>query len=195
MSKGQETRQAILDEATQVASRVGLSGLTIGLLAQHTEMSKSGIFAHFRSKDALQVEVLARARERFVAGVIAPALAAPRGTTRLRTLFEAWLRWDEELLDGGCIFAAASFELDSQPGPARDHLVQAERDWLDSLATVARTAVSEGEFRADVDCAQLAFEIHGLMLAHHHASRLLGDPDATTRTRRAFESLVERCAV
>ncbi|HEY7044778.1 MAG TPA: TetR/AcrR family transcriptional regulator [Nocardioidaceae bacterium] len=194
MAKGEETRLAILDEATQVASRIGLSGLTIGRLAQQTQMSKSGLFAHFKSKDVLQVEVLSRARQRFVDTVLAPALAAPRGVPRLRALFEAWLRWDAEILDGGCIFAAASFELDAQPGSARDALVQAERDWLDSLATVAGAAVTEGEFRTDVDCEQFAFELHGLMLAHHHASRLLGDPHATVRTRRAFEFLLERSA-
>jgi AcrR family transcriptional regulator len=189
MRKGDQTRTAILDEATQVASRVGFGGLTIGQLAAHTEMSKSGLFAHFSSKETLQLQVLGRARERFVDLVMRPALAAPRGLTRLDKLFEAWLVWSSAL-QGGCIFVAAASELDDQPGPVRDALVRAERDWLEAIATIAGTAVSEGELRGDLDLEQFAFELHGVMLAHHHASRLLRDDRAGERVRRAYDSLI-----
>ena len=138
---------AILDEALQTASRVGFAGLSIGRLAEQTEMSKSGLFAHFRSMDQLQLQVLQRARERFVDSVVRPALAAPRGEPRVRTLFTSWLSWSTEALAGGCIFVAASVELDDRPGELRDALVQAERDWLELLATVAGTAVTEGDFQ------------------------------------------------
>ena len=189
--KGEETRQAILDEAIQVASQDGLRGLTIGQLAAHIEMSKSGLFAHFKSKESLQLEVLEHARQRFIDSVMRPALAAPRGRTRLDTLFDHWLTWTNDELNGGCIFVAAASELDDRPGPVRDSLVRSERDWLDSITTIAGTAVSEGEFRSDVDVEQFAYELHGIMLSHHHASRLLRDERAPERARRAYESLVE----
>lgn len=191
MRKGEETRQAILDEAIQVASQDGLRGLTIGQLAAHIEMSKSGLFAHFKSKESLQLEVLEHARQRFIDSVMRPALAAPRGRTRLDTLFDHWLTWTNDELNGGCIFVAAASELDDRPGPVRDALVRSERDWLDSIATIAGTAVAEGEFRSDVDVEQFAYELHGIMLSHHHASRLLRDERAPERARRAYESVVE----
>src|SRR5215204_5830379 len=192
MSKGQETRDAILTEATTVASKVGLTGMTIGQLASHTGMSKSGLYAHFESKEALQIEILRHTRERFVDRVVRPALQSPRGVTRLRTLFEAWLTWSEAFEDGGCLFVAASSELDDQPGAVRDALVRDERDWLELIATVASTAVSEGQFRDDLDVDQLAYEFHAITLSHQHASRLMRDPQAFDRARRAFDSLVER---
>jgi AcrR family transcriptional regulator len=188
--KGDLTRTAILDEALQVASRSGFSGLSIGMLADQTGMSKSGLFAHFKSMDQLQLQLLARARERFVDAVIRPALATPRGERRVRALFDNWLHWSTEILDGGCIFVAAAVELDDRPGELRDALVQSERDWLELLATVARTAISEGDFVDTLDTDQFAFEVHALMLGHHHASRLLRDHRALVMTRRSFESMI-----
>jgi AcrR family transcriptional regulator len=155
-------------------------------------MSKSGLFAHFRSMDQLQLQVLARARDRFVDVVVRPALTVPRGEPRVRAVFENWLRWTGEVLLGGCIFVGAAVELDEQPGELRDALVGAEQDWLDLLATVAATAVAEGQFDAALDPGQFAFEVHALMLGHHHASRLMCDPLALTRTRRSFEALILR---
>jgi AcrR family transcriptional regulator len=192
MSKGDETRDAILTRATTVAARVGLTGMTIGQLASHTGMSKSGLYAHFASKEALQIEILRHTREHFVDRVVRPALSAPRGVTRLRTLFDGWLAWSEAFEDGGCLFVAASSELDDQPGPVRDALVKDERDWLELIATIAGTAVAEGDFGPDVDTDQVAYELHALTLAHQHASRLLRDPRATERVHRAFDALVER---
>lgn len=191
MRKGELTRTAILDESVQLASRVGFGGLSIGQLAGQTEMSKSGLFAHFQSKEQLQLQTLERARAKFVDVVVRPALAAERGETRLRTLFDRWLTWSATALEGGCIFTAAAAELDDQPGPLRDALVRNQRDWLELVATVAGTAVSEGQFRADLDLAQFAFQAHGTMLAHQHAARLLRDPRADEHARRAFESLID----
>jgi AcrR family transcriptional regulator len=190
MGKGELTKAAILDEAVQIASRVGFGGLSIGQLADRVEMSKSGLFAHFRSKEQLQLQAMERARQRFVDVVIRPALAAPRGIARVRAVFDGWLEWTHQALQGGCIFVAAAAELDDQPGALRDALVRNERDWLEFIATVAGTAVAEGELRDDLDLEQFAFEVHGVMLAHHHASRLLQDELAETRTRQAFESLL-----
>lgn len=184
------TRSAILDEAVQMASRTGFGGLSIGPLAEQVEMSKSGLFAHFKSKEQLQLQTMDRARQQFVSAVIRRGLAAPRGEQRVRAVFDAWLDWACEPRDCGCIFVAAAAELDDQPGPLRDALVKNERDWQEFLAGVARTAVTEGDFRDDLDVEQFAFEVHGMMLAHHHAARLLHDQRAGDRARRALESLL-----
>jgi AcrR family transcriptional regulator len=192
MGKGEATKEAILDEAIQVTSRDGFAGLTVGSLAQRTGMSKSGLFAHFGSMDRLQLQVLLGAQQRFVDCVVRPALATPRGERRVRAVFENWLRWASEIMPGGCIFVGAAVELDERPGDLRDTLVGAERDWLELLATVAGTAVADGDFDPDLDLEQFAFEVHSLMLGYHHASRLMHDPHALTRTRRAFDALVSR---
>jgi len=193
MRKGDLTRQSILAHAAGLASRVGLEGLTIGRLADDLDLSKSGLFAHFRSKEALQMKVLEHAAARFTEVVIRPALAAPRGEPRLRALFERWRRWPKESgMPGGCFFVQAAAELDDQPGPARDLLVRQQKDWLDVIATVVRTAIAEGHFRKDVDPEQLAFDLYGVMLAWHHAARLLRDARAETRARAAFDGMVDR---
>lgn len=190
LTKGESTRMAILDEALQMTSRTGINALSIGLLATETGMSKSGLFAHFRSKEELQLQVISRARERFVDAVVRPALAAPRGEARVRTLFDGWLLWERDAFDGGCIFVTLAAELDSDPGVVRDAVVDNERDWLELLASTAATAVAEGDFDVDLDTDQLAFEVHGVMLAHHHAARLMGDTGSLPRARTAFESLI-----
>jgi len=191
MGKGEQTRQAILERAAQVASRMGLGGVTIGTLAEELDLSKSGLFAHFHSKETLQVQILEFAAQLFVERVVRPALKAPRGEPRVRAVFEGWMDWARaDVLKGGCLFVAAATELDDREGPVRDALVRQQKDWLELLANVARTAVAEGEFRDDLDTAQLAHDLYGVMLAYHHARRLLRDPDAETRARRAFEALV-----
>lgn len=194
MGKGEQTRDAILERAIRLASQVGLEGLTIGRLAGALDLSKSGLFAHFASKEALQVQTLERAGEQFVEVVVRPALAEPRGEPRLRALFERWLRWPELVPQpGGCLFVQAAAELDDRPGPARDLLVALQREWLAALATAVRSARAEGHFRRDVDPEQVAFELLGIMLSTHHAARLLRDPKAAARARRAFERLLAAC--
>ena len=191
MSKGALTRQTILEHAIGMASRVGLSGLSIGKLADDLELSKSGLFAHFQSKEALQLQILDFAAQRFVDVVIRPSLAAARGEPRVRAMFQNWLRWPKEsALPGGCLFVAAAVELDDQPGPVRDRLVQLQKDWLDTLAAATRSAISEGHFHDRVDPDQVAHDLYGIMLMHHHAWRLLRDPKAGEKTRVAFESVI-----
>jgi AcrR family transcriptional regulator len=191
VGRGEETRHAILEHAAQMASRMGLDGLTIGQLASELALSKSGLFAHFQSKDELQIQTLRFAAELFVDRVIRPALKAPRGEPRLRALFEGWLSWAEsDTLKGGCVFVAAASELDDRDCPARQELVRQQRDWLELIANVARTGVDEGHFAPGLDTEQLAHDLHGVTLAYHHARRLLRDPHAQERARRAFEALV-----
>ncbi|MFC5727381.1 MULTISPECIES: TetR/AcrR family transcriptional regulator [Nocardioides] len=191
MSKGQQTKTAILDEAVRLASRVGFNALTIGQLAEATEMSKSGLFAHFKSKEALQLATLDRGREWFTGVVIRPTLASPRGIARVRTLFDRWLVWETETLPGGCIFVTGSIEYDDQPGPMRDALVRNQRDWAEFIESVASAAVNEGDFRADLDLQQFAFSLQGLIYAYHHGTRLLRDPKSLEHTHRGLELLID----
>jgi len=191
MGKGELTRQAILDHAVGLAARVGLGGLTIGKLADDLQLSKSGLFAHFRSKEALQIQVLEAASARFVDAVIKPALAERRGEPRLRALFERWLAWSSSHSGPwGCLFVAASIELDDQPGAPRQRLVELQKDWLGVLAGTVRIAIEEGHFRREVEPEQFAHDLYGVALAYHHAARLLRDPEAKKRAEKGFESLV-----
>lgn len=191
MSKGEETRAAILEEALAETSRLGLEGLSIGTLARECGMSKSGLFAHFGSKEDLQLQVLRTAIERFAGAVVAPALTRPRGEPRVRALFENWFAWAEaSFLPGGCIFIATANELDDRPGPLRDLLVASQEQWLAVIARAARIAQEEGHFRADLDADQFAYEMYAVALAYHHFRRLLRDPGARDRARQAFDDLL-----
>ena len=190
MSKGEETRATILDRAAALARTVGLSGLTIGRLADELSLSKSGLFAHFGSKEMLEIEVLRAAKEQFIQAVVAPAFKEKRGEPRVRALFARWLDWAER--SGGCLFTAASAELDDKVGPVRDEVEAAQRDWMATLAQAARIAKDEDHFRPDLDPEQFAFETEGIALIYHLALRLLRDPRALTRARRAFDALIDR---
>jgi len=188
VAKGEQTRHAILARAFEIAKTVGLSGLSIGRLAEETGLSKSGLFAHFGSKEALCVAVVEEAAQQFVEFVMAPALQKPRGEPRIRSLFERWIEWGQR--PGGCFFVGATAELDDQPGPARDALAQACKDWLDALATAARITVSEGQFRADVDPDQFAFEVYSIMLGFHAYQKFLRAPASLARAQGALERLL-----
>ena len=192
-TKGEETRSAILDRALRLSSTIGLEGLSLGMLAGEVGLSKSGIFAHFASKEDLQIEVIRRARDWFVERVMAPALQEPRGEPRFRAMFENWLAWDRSAdLPGGCVFMTFAHELDDQPGALRDELVAALRDWIDTLKTAGRIAIEEGHFRSDLDVDQLVFECYGIALAHNHFQRTIGWSEATRRAREAHAALLER---
>jgi AcrR family transcriptional regulator len=190
VSKGAETRKAVLEAAVDVAASSGLASLTIGSLAARTGMSKSGLFAHFKSKEALQMQVLEFAGDAFVQDVIRPALAAPRGEKRITVLFESWLRVSR---DGRaeCLFTSAAWEYDDQPGPVRDRLVRMYRDFNDSVAQMFRTGIAEGFFVEGSDPEQFAHDLHGIMLIHFQAHHLLGDAMAEERARRAFARLID----
>jgi AcrR family transcriptional regulator len=185
------TRSRILDRAIALASVDGLGGLTLGRLADDVGMSKSGLFAHFRSKEELQLQVLDETIARFQARVIAPAFRAPRGEARLRALYEHWVRFsDDPQTPGGCLMTQVATELDDQPGAPRDRLADVLRQWRRLLADAVRLAIEVGDFRADTDPEQFAFQMQGIMLARHQSSRLLQEPDANERSRRAFDALV-----
>ena len=191
--KGEATRRAILDQALRLASTDGLGHLSIGSLADAASMSKSGLFAHFRSKEQLQLAVLKETSDRFVAKVLAPALREARGERRLRALFDRWMRWERDEFPGGCVFAAAATELDDQAaGPVRDFLVETQRDLFDTLATVVRQGIEAGSLREEVDPDQAAFEVLSIMLGYQRMHRLLRARGAEKRARAAFDALLDR---
>lgn len=193
MSKGDTTRRSIVSHAIQLASREGLDGLTIGGLARDLGLSKSGLFAHFRSKEQLQLQVLGTAAQRFVDFVVLPALREPRGEPRVVMLFERWLLWGSSAgPTGGCVFVAASSELDDRPGPLREALLTSQSEWTGALARAASIAVEEGHFRDDLDCAQFAFETYSILLGFHLYRRLMQDSQTERRARASFDALLTR---
>ena len=195
MNKGEQTRAAILAKALDLASVVGLEGLSIGSLATQTGLSKSGLFAHFGSKEALQIAVLKAGSRHFTDFVIAPARRETRGLSRLRMLCEKWLDWTVEGgLRGGCIFLTASIEFDDRAGPVRDYLVSVQKNWLTTLAKSAERAVREGDLPAELDCHRLAHEIHGIYLSYHMAKRLLHDETARGRALQSLDALIQNAA-
>jgi AcrR family transcriptional regulator len=192
MSKGEQTRAAVVAQSLDLASVVGLNALSIGGLAEHTGMSKSGLFAHFGSKEALQLAVLDAAEQRFVELVVKPASQAPRGIARIRALFEHGLEWDKRWAGrGGCVFVASGPEFDDQPGAVRERLVDAQRKWRETIIRVAQSAVKTGEFPPDFDCEQFAHEWVSINLGYGHAHRLMRDPNAEARARAAFARLIK----
>lgn len=218
MRKGQRTRREIVNRALALAGDVGLENVTLGVLASDLELSKSGLFAHFKSKEALQLSVLAEAVERFTNAVVLPARSAPRGEPRVVALFDRFLAWirdaaaDRAPADtaGGpaaagdspksglaasanrCIFMALSQEYDDRPGEIHDAIVRSQRDWRAVIAHSARLAVDEGHFRADLDVEQFAFELVGIGMVFQQTANLLADERAETRARAAFDALLAR---
>ncbi|MBI5066904.1 MAG: TetR/AcrR family transcriptional regulator [Deltaproteobacteria bacterium] len=191
MRKGEATREAVIGLALSHAAEVGLNGVTLGVLAGRARLSKSGLFAHFRSKEALQLAVLEEAIRRFGEAVVAPALARPRGEPRLAALFRNYLVWIRGNKGGtGCIFQSLSEEYDDRPGPVRDRLVRALSDWRAALARATAQAVEEGHFRAGVEPDQVAYELVGIAKVYHESYKLLADPGAQDRAQRAFERLL-----
>ena len=174
--KGEATHGAILDHALDLASVHGLEGISIGALARETGLSKSGLFAHFGSKEALQLAVLEVASARFAAQVIKPSRDEARGLRRLIALVENWMNWaNSETLSGGCPFVAAQVEWDDREGPVRDYLVWAQQTWLAVLGAAAEKAVAQGDFRDDLDTRAFAHDIYAIALGYHNAQRLLRD--------------------
>jgi len=169
---------------------MGLEGLSIGALAELMRMSKSGVFAHFGSREELQISVIREYHERFAAEVFAPAIREPRGLPRLRALFERWLRRVSVEIDSGCIYISGAVEFDDRPGAVRDALAQMVRTWHGTLEKAIRLAIDEGHLRADTDAHQMLFEIHGLILSLHHDARFLKLPGALARAHLAFERML-----
>jgi AcrR family transcriptional regulator len=195
MSKGTTTRTAILDAALVQASQSGFESLTIGSLAERAGLSKSGLYAHFGSREDLQIAAIEAAAARFTETVFIPALKARRGLPRLRALFEHWIDWTSRVgLPHGCPMQAAAIEFDDRPGRVRDavieHFARLERE----LGRAVSLAIEQGHFRAELDVGQFVFELMGMLFSYHHSARLLDDARAESRARAAFDRLIAAAA-
>jgi AcrR family transcriptional regulator len=190
--KGERTRQSILDRAVDLASLEGLEGLTIGRLADELGMSKSGLFAHFGSKEELQLATIQAAGERFVDEVFRPALQAERGYPRLMAICRSWLSYvKRNVFPGGCFFAAASFEFDGRPGVVREAIARNMHEWIGAIEKAIRMAQDEEQLDPNVDPKQLAFELNSLFFGANFACQLLGDKHALERAGQAIEDRLE----
>ena len=194
LMKGRQTRATILDAALTLASHMGLEGLSIGALAEVTQMSKSGVFAHFGSREELQISVVREYHAKFEDEVFRPAMKARRGLPRLRALFDRWFKRVSVEIDAGCIYISGAVEFDDRPGPVRDALVTMVQTWQDALERAIGLAIDEGHLRADTDPKQVLFEVHGLILALHHDARFLRHAGAEERARTAFARLLAHAA-
>ncbi|WP_198972950.1 TetR/AcrR family transcriptional regulator [Xylophilus sp. ASV27] len=190
--KGQQTKAAIIDAALGLATQIGLEGLSIGALAEVTQMSKSGVFAHFGSREELQISVVREYHTRFEAEVFFPALQAPRGLPRLRALFANWMRRTSAEIDSGCLYISGAAEFDDRPGPVRDALVGSVKTWLQALHRALVQAKEAGHLRADADEEQMLYEIHGLILALHYEARFLRSPRSLARAHTGFDNILQR---
>jgi AcrR family transcriptional regulator len=194
MRKGEQTRAAILNAAVGLAAQQGLEGITIGTLADLMQMSKSGVFAHFGSREDLQIAVLKEYERRFVDDVLRPSLTAGRGLPRLVAIFEHWLDNTVVQATHGCIWISGATEYDDRPGPVRDALVAIVKAWQREISKAIRQAIDEGHLVAGVDLnemiSDLVFDLYSVILALHHDARLLNTPDAVARSRRSFDRLI-----
>ena len=192
--KGQQTKAAIVDSALGLATHIGLEGLSIGALAEVAQMSKSGVFAHFGSREELQISVIREYHARFEAEVFYPAMTAPRGLPRVRALFANWMKRTSVELDSGSIYISGAVEFDDRPGPVRDALASSVRTWLSAMKRAMEQAKEVGDLQADVDVDQLLFEIHGLILALHYEARFLKTAGSIERGMRGFNNILAACA-
>jgi len=193
MGNAATTRERILDQGLALMSQSGLEGVTLGVLADQVGMSKSGLFAHFRSKEEVQIKLLEHTAEVGAVHIIAPSMKEPEGLPRLRALVKNWFGWAPRAgLPGGCPVAAGLFEFDDVEGPVRDKILQMEAEWRGLLTKTVTEACSLEHLRKDLDVAQFVWELCGIYLSHHAAQRFLKSPDADRRARTAFEALLER---
>jgi len=189
-AKGRQTRQAIIDCALQMAGRIGLEGLSIGVLADRMDMSKSGVFAHFGSREELQIAVIRRYHERFEQEVFYRAIAQPRGMPRLAAMVQRWLQRVSVEMETGCIYISSAVEFDDRPGPVRDALVTMIQTWHDAVRRAITQAIECGHLNPDTDPQQLLFQIHGYILALHHDARLLRLPNSLALACRSIDALL-----
>jgi AcrR family transcriptional regulator len=193
LHKGQQTKAAIVDAALGLATQIGLEGLSIGALAEVTQMSKSGVFAHFGSREELQISVVREYHRRFEDEVFHPAMSEPRGLPRLRAMFANWMKRTSVELDSGCIYISGAVEFDDRPGPVRDELAWSVQTWHQAMKRAITLAKQQGHLLPDVDEEQMLFEIHGLILALHYEARFLKNPGSIARANAGFENILQRC--
>ncbi len=192
LQKGQQTKAAIVDAALGLATQIGLEGLSIGALAEVARMSKSGVFAHFGSREELQISVVREYHTRFEAEVFFPILDAERGLPRLRQLFANWTKRTSAEIDSGCLYISGAAEFDDRPGPVRDALAGMVKTWLAAVHRTVVQAREEGHLAANIDAEQMVFELHGLILALQYEARFLRSSKSLARTHKGFENILLR---
>ena len=192
IQKGQQTKAAIVDAALGLATQIGLEGLSIGALAEVMRMSKSGVFAHFGSREELQISVIREYYARFEVEVFYPALEAPKGLPRLNALFKNWMNRTSVEIDSGCLFISGAVEFDDRAGPVRDALAGSVKTWLAAMNRAVVQSKQAGHLAHDVDEHQMAFEIHGLILALHYEARFLKTPGSVARAHTGFDNILAR---
>ena len=192
LMKGRQTKATIVNAALGLASQIGLEGLSIGALAEVTGMSKSGVFAHFGSREELQISVIREYHDQFESEVFYPALSCARGLPRLQSLFDNWMQRSTTEIDSGCIYISGAVEFDDRPGSVRDALASSVNTWQNALQRSVAQAQVEKHLTAKADPLQVAFEIHGLILALHYEARFLRNPGAADRARKGFSEIVAR---
>ena len=190
LQKGQQTKMAIVDAALSLATQIGLEVLSIGALAEATKMSKSGVFAHFGSREELQISVIHQYFAQFEQAVFYAAMEQPRGLPRVKAMFANWMTLVAEEIQAGCIFISGAVEFDDRPGPVRDALATSVQTWLTAMNRSIVLAKACGHLRADVDEEQMAFEIHGLILALHYEARFLHKPGSIERANKGFDNIL-----
>ena len=190
LQKGQQTKAAIVDAALGLATQIGLEGLSIGALAEVTQMSKSGVFAHFGSREELQISVVREYHSRFEDDVFYPSMSAPRGLPRLRAMFANWMKRTSIEIDSGCIYISGAVEFDDRPGPVRDALASSIMTWHAAMRRAIINAREAGHLREDADEEQMLFEIHGLILALHYEARFLKNPGSIARANAGFDNIL-----
>ena len=193
--KGQQTKAVIVDAALALAAQIGLEGLSIGAVAEITKMSKSGVFAHFGSREELQISVVREYHAKFEAEIFEPAITAPRGLPRLRTMYDRWFKRVSVEIDAGCLYISGAVEFDDRPGPVRDALVVMVQTWQTALTRAIQMAMDVGDLASHTPAEQLMFEIHGLILALHHDARFLRNPGSVERARQGFERVLAHSLV
>jgi AcrR family transcriptional regulator len=192
MHKGQQTKTAIIDVALSLATQMGLEGLTIGAVAEMAGMSKSGVFAHFGSREELQISVIREYHHRFEQEVFYPVLLLGRGLPRLRALFGNWMQRTSAEIDSGCLYISGAAEFDDRPGPVRDALASSVQTWMGALHRAVHMSVEQGDLDGQTDASQMSFEIHGLILACHYEARFLKSKTALSLAQRSFEQILRR---
>jgi AcrR family transcriptional regulator len=192
LQKGQQTKAAIIEAALGLATHVGLEGLSIGALADVMGMSKSGVFAHFGSREELQVSVIHEYHHCFEQEVFYPAMSAPRGVPRLRAMFDNWMKRTSIEIDSGCIYISGAIEFDERSGPVRDALAHSVLTWHAAMKRAIRQAKDLGQLHADVVEDQMLFEVHGLILALHYEARFLKNPGSIARAVTGFDNILAR---
>ena len=192
LHKGQQTKAAIVEAALGLATQIGLEGLSIGALAETIQMSKSGVFAHFGSREELQISVVREYHSRFEQEVFFPALNEPRGLPRLRAMFANWMQRTSVEIDSGCLYISGAVEFDDREGPVRDALVSSVMTWHAALRRAIQNARELGHLRADLDDEQMLFEIHGLILALHYEARFLKNTGSLARANAGFDRILKQ---